>query len=114
MRPCRDFYWRFQHCTSSDLDSRRQVKAADYEISSRATTEYREAVLRRVDRQLPDYEKCTAGELQVFALNRKLIHQKTNVLNKKLVEILETADEERDFPQFMSLPPELRCQVYDW
>jgi hypothetical protein len=76
-------------------------------------------VISRAQRHLPSYAHCTLDELLKFHADRGLPSSvlgevRRAKLRGHLAKRLEEADEERRFESFLSLPPELRCLVYEW
>jgi hypothetical protein len=75
-------------------------------------------VISRAQRHLPSYTHCTLDELLKFHADRGLPSSvlgevRRAKLRGHLAKRLEEADEERRFESFLSLPPELRCLVYE-
>nr|OQO18841.1 hypothetical protein B0A51_13904 [Rachicladosporium sp. CCFEE 5018] len=69
----------------------------------------------RCQRGLPSYQKFSSDDLQVFADSRGLTALTTGTASKRragLETLLEESDEQRTFPRFTELPPEIRMQVY--
>ncbi|KAK4496629.1 hypothetical protein PRZ48_012609 [Zasmidium cellare] len=106
-------YWRLEYPSSSIEQLHDQVESkTGHRLPENTTRLHLCEVLGRFERQALDYNKCTRDELCKFVLQRKLAGKEDVKWTKEqLVEVLETADEDRTF-NFMGLSPELRCQVY--
>ena len=105
-----DLYWRLRHgdkATKSDLES--ELKAAGYGLTT-ASKSLLLAQANRVKRGFTvRYQFCTLAELNGFAKARKLSKSK---YHHQQVMRLAVADDQRTFPKFLQLPPEIRNLVY--
>ena len=118
-------YWRlnidYGDGNSISVD---KLRAQGYEIDSKKmkTTDLLK-LLRRQDRGLLRYEKCSNAELEKITTARKVASIQANVnfekpekwskLQRELtIQALTEEDEKLCFDKFLDLPPELRTRVY--
>lgn len=67
----------------------------------------------RAERGLMSYYALPVAELRKFCADRKLLNH-SGKKKEELIEMLEAADEQCQFPKFLELPPELRILVYEF
>lgn len=104
-------YWAIGH-TAAETESMK-LSHRDYRPKPLSADEM---ILRedRRERGLLDYEKCLVRELKGFIQARKLKLPKGGRVHKEhLIQVLEQADEELEFPKLFDLPTELRDNIYE-
>lgn len=107
-------------CATTVGDWKRYFAEQQFYIKSTDTPEQLEVRAKRCGKGLPSYGGHSVKKLRVLARDRGLTTRVERKANKKqLVQLLETADDERDaseasreFPKFFKLPPELKNRVY--
>ncbi|KAF2161679.1 hypothetical protein M409DRAFT_59058 [Zasmidium cellare ATCC 36951] len=106
-----DSYWRLHRPWSLTEHLHKQVELkTGRRFPDNTSRLHLGKILGRSERQALDYHQCTYNELHKFALERGLAEEKDAKRTiEQLVELLETADEDRTF-HLMDLSPELRCQ----
>ncbi|KAF2160409.1 hypothetical protein M409DRAFT_29255 [Zasmidium cellare ATCC 36951] len=98
------------------------AEAADYDdIPTNSRKTYLIAIFHRISRQQLNYRNCNVNELRTFAIQRRLAtapaapsrRKVRDGDHKRLVRLLEAADESATFPGFLDLSAKLRCLVYE-
>ncbi|KXS99834.1 hypothetical protein AC578_8873 [Pseudocercospora eumusae] len=117
-----DSYWRVfdagisneSKLTTAEL--RKKVRAGGYVVPP-GTREDAVDRLKRMDKDLPDYDRCLLDELCKFAFDRGLITQEQKTARALSVQplrnMLRAADDSATFDNFLHLPIAVRAMVYD-
>ncbi|KXT13511.1 hypothetical protein AC579_4160 [Pseudocercospora musae] len=117
-----DSYWRVfdagvsdeSHITTAEV--RKKIRAGGYLVPA-GTREDTVALFKRMDNDLPDYNRCLSDELYKFAFDRSLITQEQKTARalsaQALRQMLRAADDNATFDNFRRLPPAVRVMVYD-
>ncbi|EME83920.1 uncharacterized protein MYCFIDRAFT_195118 [Pseudocercospora fijiensis CIRAD86] len=112
----KDSFWKFIERFEGGNAGlyRRQAREAGYDLAQSAKGDQVRKCLARMQRGLLCYETCSTPELEKF-LEARNIHQHPEKLSRGgMIKRLMSADDDRDFPRFMDLPPELRNSVYEF
>ncbi|KAF7186751.1 hypothetical protein HII31_11983 [Pseudocercospora fuligena] len=111
----KDSYWKFiERFEGGNAASyRRQVREAGYDIAENTRGDQVRKYLARIQLGLLCYDSCSISELEKY-IKARGIHKHPEKLNRgTLIKRLMSADEDREFPRFMDLPPELRNSIYE-
>lgn len=89
-----------------------ELVASNYGFNKTARKERLFDLYTRLRLGFLSYESYDAAELRQFCAARRLQTDKAKA-KRKLVGLLERADDETSFHRFLDLPPDLRNRVYD-
>lgn len=111
-----DEYWKIANWTENWVEKREltdELRQHGYKVPSSANKKTLVESNARCQQGFLSYHGCQPKELMVFCAQRHIeIPDGRKAKKAQLVHALQAADEKKDFPRFMELPPELRVQIY--
>ncbi|KXS99819.1 hypothetical protein AC578_8882 [Pseudocercospora eumusae] len=111
----KDSYWKFLGHFEGRTAARyrSKVRQAGYKLKTYATDYETRKYLARIKLGLLCYDSCSTSELEKFAKARNVHDDPEKLSRDVLIKRLMLADDNRKFPRFMELPPELRNSIYE-
>ncbi|TKA79796.1 hypothetical protein B0A55_03288 [Friedmanniomyces simplex] len=105
-------HWKLDsHADLTTKEVKATLSARHFDFRNWSRRKRLRNLLTRSDRGLPSYERQSLAELRHLCQSRVFeIPQRGRKVD--LIAILERADDEKTFPRFVDLPPELRLEVY--